>query len=372
MSEIKMFIMKKGRYVKYGAILLCALIISVQALYADDWPMWRYDSYRSACSKEQLPGKLTLQWSRQYSPREQVWDDPMNNDMMTYDRVFEPIILGNRLFVNFNDSDRLVAFDLDSGKEIWRFYTDAPVRLAPVAYKGKVYISSDDGHLYCVSAETGRQVWKFRGGPSAQKVIGNKRVISMWPARGGPVIRDGHVYFAAGIWPFVGTFIYALDAETGKVAWVNDQTGYKYTSQPHSTPGFGGVAPQGALVATKDVLLVPGGRSVPAAFNRQTGKLMYFNHAKFTKMRGGGAFVIANEKRYFVHFSNRAVVPVELMTGKAEKKTMGLNEPVLSSDAIYTSAADSVRALSSEMKKVELWKAQADGSGDLIKAKEAH
>ena len=346
--------------------LLLVLTISAQALYAEDWPMWRYDSYRSACSEEQLPKTLILQWNRQYSPREQVWDDPMNNDMMTYDKVFEPIIVGNKLFVNFNDSDKLVAFDLDSGKEVWRFYTDGPIRLAPAAYKENIYITSDDGHLYCVSAETGKQIWNFRGGPSTQKVIGNKRVISMWPARGGPVVRDGHVYCAAGIWPFMGVFIYALDAETGKVVWVNDQTGAHYNLQPHSGPGFGGVAPQGALVATKEVLVVPGGRSIPAAFNRQTGSLMYFDYAAFTKARGGGSFVAADEGRVLFHMEKRGVTHFDLMTGTNSKKVSGLNEPVLSGDMIYTSDGSSVRALNSDSK--ELWKVQADGSGDLIKA----
>ena len=79
---------------KYRATLLLFIITGAQALYAADWPMWRYDSYRSACSEEQLPETLTLQWGRQYSPREQVWDDPMNNDMRTYDKVFEPVIMG--------------------------------------------------------------------------------------------------------------------------------------------------------------------------------------------------------------------------------------------------------------------------------------
>ena len=36
--------------------------------------------------------------------------------------------------------------------------------------------------------------------------------------------------------------------------------------------GFGGVAPQGYLAASEGVLLVPTGRSVPAAFDRRTGR----------------------------------------------------------------------------------------------------
>ncbi|MFC1498155.1 PQQ-binding-like beta-propeller repeat protein [Verrucomicrobiota bacterium] len=376
---------------KRWATLLYLLIISIQVLYADDWPMWRYDSYRSACSREKLPDSLKLQWSRQYSPRKQVWDDPMNNDKMTYDKVFEPVIMGNKLFINFNDSDKVVALDLNSGKEIWRFYTDGPVRLAPVACKGKVYITSDDGYLYCVSAETGKLIWKFRGGPSAQKVIGNKRIISMWPARGGPVIRDGYVYFTASIWPFVGTFIYALDAETGKVAWLNDRTGPQFIRQPHEAYSFAGVAPQGALVATSEILLVPGGRSVPAALERKTGKFIHF-HINDGGKGTGGSFVAATEKEYLVHTHRQEVRPFDLMSGrpavygetnkisqtsppgkKGEKvkpkspmRIRGLNRPVLSDDVIYTSTGNAVRALDRDMK--DLWSVRANGNGGLIKA----
>ena len=37
--------------------------------------------------------------------------------------------------------------------------------------------------------------WRFAAVPSAQKVMGNRRVISAWPARGGPVVRDGSGLF---------------------------------------------------------------------------------------------------------------------------------------------------------------------------------
>ena len=57
----------------------------------------------------------------------------------------------------------------------------------------------------------GRLVWKFRGGPTNRNVLRNERLISTWPVRGGPVLLDGTIYFSAGIWPFMGTFIYALD-----------------------------------------------------------------------------------------------------------------------------------------------------------------
>ena len=53
-----------------------------------------------------------------------------------------------------------------------------------------------------------------------------------------------------------------------------------------------------------DVLLVPGGRSIPAAFDRRTGKLLYFELNAGGKGTGG-SFVAANEKR------GRARAPAE-------------------------------------------------------------
>ncbi len=305
-----------------------------------DWPMWRFDANRSAASPGELPTGLQRQWTRVCSPREQVWDDPLNHDLMPYDRAFEPVVKDGRMFVVFNDSDKLVALSARDGAEHWRFYSDGPVRLPPVAWGDRVYFVSDDGFLYCLGAKDGEELWKFRGGPSAQKVLGNRRVISAWPCRGGPVIRDGAVYFAASIWPFMGTFIYSVNAETGDVQWVNDGTGAQFIKQPHSAPSFAGVAPQGALVATEHFLLVPGGRSVPAAFDRATGEFRYF-HINAGGKGNGGSFVAANEREFFVHTRGRGVRAFDLPSGA--KKSDQFQEPVLARDRIYTAAEASHR-----------------------------
>lgn len=340
-----------------------ALLLLSSAVQAADWPMWRYDAGHTACSAEKLPARVQLEWERVYSPRTQVWDDPLNNDLMTYDRVFEPVVAGGRMFISFNDSDKLVALDLRSGKELWRFFTGGPVRLPPVCWQGKVYLTSDDGHLYCLSAADGKQVWSFSGAPSPRKALGNRRLISTWPARGGPVIRDGKVFFTASIWPFMGTFIYALDAETGSVVWVNDGTGADFIKQPHSASAFAGVAPQGVLVATAETLLVPGGRSVPAGFDLATGALRYF-HLNDGGKGNGGTFVAAGENYFYVHTRERGVRVCDLKTGVQGKSVM--NEPVIDGARLFDSDAQHVRELGTSQKVI--WEVAADGSGDLIKA----
>ncbi|MDP7018991.1 MAG: PQQ-binding-like beta-propeller repeat protein [Pirellulaceae bacterium] len=332
-----------------------------------DWPMWRNDAQRSAASSEPLPRELTLLWSRTLGPRQQAWLDQLNVDLMTYDRVFEPIVMSGRLFVGFNDRDKLAAFDAKTGELLWSYYTGGPVRLPPAGWRDRVFFCSDDGYLYCVNAADGSLHWRFRGGPSGQLAIGNQRFVSAWPARGGPLVRDDKVYFAASIWPFMGTFIYALDAATGNVEWVNDRTGSQYIKQPHSAPSFAGVGPQGALVATDDLLLVPGGRSVPAAFNRTDGSLQYFNINAGGKGTGG-SFVAADATHFYVHTRVDGTRAFRIADGV--KTAFVPNQPVLADGLVYESVAEGeaqfVRANSEQ--HMPLWQIDADASGDLILA----
>ena len=330
--------------------------------------MWRYDAMRSAAaSKNRLPETIQPAWSVSFGSRTQAWDDPLNHDLMTYDRILEPIVMGGRMFVGFNDECKVVALDTETGKEVWTCFTEAPVRLPPVAYRDHVFFTSDDGNLYCADAATGKVSWKFSGAPSNQKALGNRRLTSAWPARGGPVVRDGTVYFASSIWPFMGTFIHALDAETGEVQWVNDSTGAQYIKQPHSAPSFAGVAPQGALVATKDLLLVPGGRSVPAVFNRADGSFRYFEINAGGKGTGG-SFLAADEKNFYVHTRLKGTRAFNLDDGK--KDSFRPNEPVLADGKVYSAEEDDDKQLVRCYGKDQevAWEVQADGSGDLIMA----
>jgi outer membrane protein assembly factor BamB len=349
------------------AALIIALSMSVTA-NAGDWPMWRYDAGRTAASPETLPDNLQLLWTREGTPRVQAWDDPLNLDLMPYDRLFEPIVMDGRMFVGHSDSDKLSAIDVNTGKELWAVYADAPVRLPPVGWNGAVYFTSDDGRLYCVDAATGAIRWQFAGAPGPRKVVGNLRLISAWPARGGVVVRDGKVYFASSIWPFMGVFVYSLDAETGAVEWVNDSSGSTYIKQPHSAPSFAGVAPQGALVATTDDLIVPGGRSVPAVFNRKTGELRYFELNAGGK-GSGGSFVSADDSVFYVHTRLKGVREFHLQKG--EKTAFQPNEPVLHGKMVYSAETTKeglpvIRAYNAE--RTIVWELAADGRGDLILA----
>lgn len=276
------------------SVFLLLLILS-PAVYCEDWPMWKHDAGRSAASPEELSNELHLQWKRELPKLEPAWPD---EPRMTFGSFYEPVVMGKTMFIGSSHSDKLIALDTDTGKEKWVFYADGPIYFAPVAWENKVYFTSDDGYLYCIDAKKGSTIWKFRGGPRDRKIIGNSRLISSWPARGGPVLINGKIYFTASIWPFMGTFIHALDAKTGKVVWTNSGAGSIYTIQPHRGSAFAGVAPQGYLAANGDKLFIPNGRAVPAVLDRLTGKFLYF---RLIENARSGGFRIAATKDYFIN-----------------------------------------------------------------------
>lgn len=283
---------------RFALLLLTAfagICLAPPAAHAADWPMWRCDASRSGASQQQLAAQLHLQWVIELPPLEPAWPDAPE---MWFDAHYEPVVAGGRVFVGSSITDSLTAYDTGTGAALWTFAAEGPIRMAPAVDGGRVFVTSDDGYLYCVDAASGRLRWKFRGGPSDRKVLGNGRMVSMWPARGAPVVADGTVYFAASVWPFMGVFIHALDAETGEVRWTNDGEGSRFMQQPHNTNSFAGVAPQGPLVVAGDRLWIPGGRSVPACFDRHTGRFLYYELAASSK-RGGGSHVAANEQMFF-------------------------------------------------------------------------
>ena len=277
-------------------ISVCLLAVAGVATTgsAGDWPMWRYDAARGNATPDAIPSELHLQWVRQLPPPQPAW--PASQTQLQFDAVYQPIVTAKQMVVGCTVSDSITAYDTESGQEIWRFYTEGPVRFAPVAHDGQIYVVSDDGYLYCLDADSGKLIWKVNGGPTDRRIIGNGRIVSSWPARGGPVVAHGGVYFATGIWPFMGIFVHAVDAESGRTVWINSETGSLWTTHPHGAPSFGSVVPQGYLAVAGDNVVVPGGRSLPAVFDRKTGRLRHFQFGG----SGAGVWSVAVHEKFYV------------------------------------------------------------------------
>ncbi len=253
------------------------------ASFAEDWSMWRFDAGRTAVSTTELPDSLELKWVRHLP----VVTPAFHNPRLQFDAGYEPIVAGGQMLIASSQTDSVTAYDTATGSETWTFTTNGPVRCAPAVWNESVCFGSDDGYLYCLELKTGNLRWKFRAVPSDRRLLGNQRLISVWPIRGGPVVDDGKVYFAAGVWPFEGVFVYSLDIESGNEIWRNDRLGYLFGQQPHNTEAIGGVAPQGYLLINDDELIVPCSTAYPARLNRETGELIEFELPSPGRLPGG-------------------------------------------------------------------------------------
>ena len=252
-----------------------AIILAAAAVArAEDWPTYRHDNRRSGVTAETLRLPLKQVWRYDSpSPPEPAWAGPAKWDayagmnglkhMRDFDSAFHVTVAGGAVFFGSSSDDAAHCLDAATGKAIWTFHTDGPVRLPPTAAGGRVYFGSDDGRIYCVKASDGSVVWKYRAAPGDRAVPSNGKLISLWPCRTGVLVAGGKAYFAASLFPWCKSQFCGVDAKTGK----------------DSGPGLfkaiaSGYAIQGALLASDSQLFAPQGRSAALVFSRGDGKFV--------------------------------------------------------------------------------------------------
>ena len=254
---------------------------------AEDWPTYQHDHSRSGVTSDELTLPLSASWVYR-SPRRPIpaWDEPARWDgwsradrlrnRVAYDKAFHVAVVDSTVYFGSSVDDKLYALDARSGETRWTFFAEGPVRLAPTVHAGVVYFGADDGKVYALEAASGRILWKSAIAPIDRRVVGNGRLISVWPVRTGVVVADGRVYCGAGIFPSETLYFCALEADSGKLLW---------RTELESLPL------QGYILASRSKLYVPTGRGGPLAFDRVTGAHLY------GVGEGRGTFALLSEGR---------------------------------------------------------------------------
>ena len=92
----------------------------------------------------------------------------------------------------------VIAWDADSGKELWRWKT-APVESSPLLRNGVLYVGTWNHEVVALNAKTGRVKWRFRADNEVNT---------------SPAYWKGNIYIASD-----GGTLYALGAGGGKLKW---------------------------------------------------------------------------------------------------------------------------------------------------------
>jgi len=254
-----------------------AALMSAGPLPAADWPTYRGGNARLGATTDALAVPLSLGWvdSAPAAPRT-AWSGPGNRVIEgkelrhrdRHDDCFHVVVAGDRVYYGSSVDHRLYCRDAATGRALWTFVTGGPIRLAPTVDQGRIYFGSDDGFAYCLDAATGKPVWKLRAGGADEWILARGEMISRWPVRTGVLVDDGIAYFGAGIFPHENIYIYAVRAEDGTIVWKRDNISDENASRND-------LSPQGYLLTGDEILLIPSGRSLPAALDRKTGEIRH-------------------------------------------------------------------------------------------------
>ena len=218
-----------------------------------DWATYRANNIHSAASGAAVPVETEKIW--EFTPR-------------STNKPTAPTAAGGLVFL-CGDDCKVRALDATTGEPVWTFLTGGPVRQPPTIWQGRAYIGSGDGYIYALEAATGKMLWRFRAAPVERRIMVYGSLCSTWPVNSGVLVEDGTAYAAAGIVDYDGTYVYALDAVTGKIKWQNNSSGHLDRELRK------GVCAQGILSIGQGRLWMPGGNVVsPASYDLATGKYL--------------------------------------------------------------------------------------------------
>ena len=299
-----------------------AYLIVLCGTAAGDWPTYLHDAARSGVGEEPVLPPLKTAWVHRpvLRPRP-AWPDPAKDNFwhrkhdlqprVIYDRAFHAVAADGAVLFGSSADDSVTSLDAATGAVRWRFFTGGPVRLAPTVAGGRVYVGSDDGHVYCVSAADGRLLWKLRAAPDERRVIGNGRMISLFPVRTGVVVEGNVGYCFAGLFPAsAGVHVCAFDALTGKLLWRKSVS----------------VSAQGYMLAGGERLFVPSGRTAPVAFARKDGRSL-----GGVASAGGGYALVADDV---------IIAGAGDMTGRLDVSDAATRQKLVSFDGLHLVARD--------------------------------
>jgi hypothetical protein len=178
----------------------------------EEWPVYRHDNARSGRSGTSVPADLQMAWKTRIG-----------------EKLSPPVIAEGNVYIASVDHHTIYSLDAFSGIKHWGYTAGGRIDSPPAIWRGMVFFGSADGHVYCLRADDGQLIWRFRAAPLNRRMMWFEQLESVWPVHGSVLVREvekeggnepGAVLsFVAGRTMFLdgGMKLYNLDATTGRV-----------------------------------------------------------------------------------------------------------------------------------------------------------
>jgi outer membrane protein assembly factor BamB len=229
-----------------------------------------------------------------------------------------PLLLGGRLYFG-SENGTLYCLDADTGRQRWTYKASGAIKGSPTFSDGKLYFGSYGGDVQAVRASDGKLVWKSGA------------------ARG--VVRSGNFYATAAV-AFGRVYIgntdgreYSFAASDGRLAWAHQTGGYVYSSSAvDNVPGVGPTV----FVGSYDGSFY--------AFDARSGDVRWRHGAGG---RISGSPTIIGSTVYFANLAKRQTVGLSTRTGRVVfRRSSGSFDPIVSDgQSLYLTGSSSLTAL---------------------------
>lgn len=156
-----------------------------------DGVVYTMDSLSTVSAFDAARGKLL--WRNDLEPEDE--DDGYFGGGIAYD--------AGRIYVSTGFA-RVFSLDAETGAVIWQQSVPAPIRAAPTAAGGRVFVVTLDNQTIALSAEDGERLWSHSGLQEATGLVGGAS-----PAVSGSTV----------IVPYSSGEIVGLLAENGRILW---------------------------------------------------------------------------------------------------------------------------------------------------------
>ncbi len=165
----------------------------------ENWTNLLKTSSHYGVASDSLGANLSMAWTTNTG----------SNIFMCSPLIYDGMVFTATIDENHQGKSAIVAMDATSGKILWKYPTKNSVKNTIVIESGNVMAQDVDGNLYAINAKTGTLSWEHK--------LGVASVI--------PILLEGLASNEGVVYAGTGKGLTALEAQSGKVLWVNKDWG---------------------------------------------------------------------------------------------------------------------------------------------------